>query len=224
MSWEVVPCLRQLRTEFNLVAPDRDRGADGTIGDQAHRARSSDHNPDDTAGSRTPGSDLDHDAEVHALDIDATGPWPAGTDLDLFVEHIRQGEAKAGEKGRLQNIIWRGRVASRSWGWAWRSDDRVGHYDHAHFSARYATVAETNVRPYGLAALVAGRRPRTPEVAVQDDLITLTDAFAKRLGKPKGTKLKLSILLQYVGIAVIDGLAAVEELTEELTPPDGVER
>jgi hypothetical protein len=106
----LVACLVALRTEFNLVAPHRDKGADGWIGDLAHQQEVSDHNPDETG--RVPVKDADILNEVHAIDIDKDlGP---GLDLDVFVERIRLAHL-AGRDNRLQYIIWRGRIASRSW-------------------------------------------------------------------------------------------------------------
>ena len=45
-SWILVPCLVSLRSEFNKLAPGRDKASDGSIGDTAHQQESSDHNPD----------------------------------------------------------------------------------------------------------------------------------------------------------------------------------
>jgi hypothetical protein len=159
-SWTVPPCLVVLRDEFNSVNPKRDKGADGTIGDQAHSERTSDHNIDDgpDQGS-TPYEDSDSKPEVHALDVDSTGPWldgkggePGGW-FDRTIHAIVAQEKREYEhptiKGRLQNVIWRGLVCSRSWGWSeWRPAD--GHYDHAHFSARYDSETEADTRPWGV--------------------------------------------------------------------------
>lgn len=146
-SWILVPCLVSLRDEFNRLAPGRDKGADGSIGDLAHQQESSDHNPDETG--RTPFEDADNVDEVHAIDIDSTGPWPAGKDLDSRVEIIRL-RHKNGHDDRLQNIIWKDRVASRSWGWTWDPRPGIGHFDHAHFSARYTTAQENDTSPWGV--------------------------------------------------------------------------
>jgi len=150
-EWVLVPCLVALRTEFNEVAPARDRGSDGSIGDGAHTS-SSDHTPDED-------SDVlrDHDAdsknEVHALDIDSSGPWPGGwewfnaTILAIVERH------RAGQDDRLQYVIWNHRIASRSWGWTWRTYTSTTdpHTGHAHFSSRYTTTQENDTSSWGVA-------------------------------------------------------------------------
>jgi hypothetical protein len=158
-AWTLIPCLVALRAEFNAVAPGRQRGADGAIGDSSHTS-SSDHTPDED-------SDVlrDHDAdsknEVHALDIDSDGPWPDGSGREAGGWFDRQVKAIAAREreeylsadvyGRLQNIIWRGRIISRSWGWSeWRARSQNDHYDHAHFSARYLSRTEADTRPWGV--------------------------------------------------------------------------
>jgi hypothetical protein len=134
------------------------QGRDGSIGDSAHTG-SSDHTPDED-------SDVlrDHDAdsknEVHALDIDSSGPWPGSvTDFSAFNLMIR--ELVAREKaeyespvmvGRLKYVIWNRQIASRSWGWTWRAYDGADpHTNHAHFSARYESGPESDTRPWGVA-------------------------------------------------------------------------
>lgn len=151
--WSLVPCLVALRSEFNAVSPNRDRGADGSIGDTAHTS-SSDHTPDeDSAVLR----DHDGDAknEVHALDIDSTGPWPSPGWFDrtilALVARERAEYQSATVTGRLKYVIWNRRIAERSNGWAWR--DYGGsdpHTNHAHFSARYTAAQEADTRPWGV--------------------------------------------------------------------------
>jgi hypothetical protein len=141
----LVKCLVALRNEFNTLAPNRDKGADGWIGDAAHQQETSDHNPDETG--RTPFEDADNINEVHALDIDKD--LGGGLDLDVYVERIRRNHQSA-KDNRLQNIIWLGRVASRSWGWTWAARPSIGHFDHAHFSARYTTAQENDESPWGV--------------------------------------------------------------------------
>jgi hypothetical protein len=146
----LVPCLIALRSEFNSVAPRRDKASDGWIGNRAHALTVSDHNPDESG--RTPYEDADGVDEVHGLDVDETGPWPAGFNFTDRVNRVRLQQIADGPHCRLQNIIWRGMIASRSWGWGWRPyGGDNGHFQHAHFSARYTTAQENDLRPWGVA-------------------------------------------------------------------------
>lgn len=132
----LVPCLVTLRAEFNTIAPNRDKGADGWIGDAAHQARTSDHNPDSLG-------------RVLAVDIDSTGPWPGGvTDFNAFNMMI---ESLLGD-GRLEYIIWNRRIASRDQGWTWRTYTGTAdpHTGHAHFSARHDHTGNDSTAPWGL--------------------------------------------------------------------------
>jgi hypothetical protein len=120
----LVPCLVQLRAEFNQQNPGRDKGADGWIGDAAHATRPSDHNPD-------------AEGRVLAIDIDATGPWPRGNDIGDYAEFLRQRQ-NSGADSRLEYIIHNRHMCSRSSSWEWQAytgDDP--HINHAHFSARH---------------------------------------------------------------------------------------
>lgn len=158
-SWVVVPCLLQGKKEFDQVAPNRDRGADGTIGDPDHADRSSDHNPDETG--KTPQEDADSKNEVRALDIDCTGPWPDGKGgqeggwFDRKMKAIAAAQRvlwlSTDDKCWLQNIIWRGEIAGISSDWKWvKYNGSNQHFDHAHFSARAITSCENDTRPWGV--------------------------------------------------------------------------
>lgn len=146
-SWILVPCLVSLRNEFNRLAPRRDKGSDGSIGDAAHSQSSSDHNPDETG--RTPYEDADRINEVHAIDVDKdlrlTG-WTMDKAVEIIVVRHR-----SGRDDRLQNVIWNRRIWSRQWGWTARAYTGANaHTHHAHFSARYTTAQESDTRPWGL--------------------------------------------------------------------------
>jgi hypothetical protein len=138
----VVQDLLDLQKEINTVGPLRDHGADGTKGDKAHQQESSDHNPDDTKGVKTPFTDPDTIPEVHALDADSTGPWLPGWSMARIVA-IVVGRHHSGAMDVLQNVLYDGKTWSRSWGWTSRpipasSDQHTG---HAHFSSRYGSGA-----------------------------------------------------------------------------------
>lgn len=160
-DWVVVPCLLTLRDEFNKVSPKRDKGSDGTIGDSNHNS-SSDHTPDEDSRVLR-----DHDAdsknEVHALDIDSSGPWPdgkrgdiAGSWFDKKIQMIIATEKKRWEDPndmcRLNYIIWRGYIYDKDNDWKGKvytaTSDK--HTNHAHFSSRYETRAESDTRSWGV--------------------------------------------------------------------------
>jgi hypothetical protein len=158
-SWILVPCLVALRTEFNRLAPTRDRSSDGSIGDRAHSQSSSDHNPDETGA--TPYEDSDRVNEVHAIDVDKDlrrSGWSMEKCVEIIVLRHR-----AGEDNRLQNVIYNRRIWSRAWGWTAREyTGSNAHDQHAHFSSRYTAAQERDTRPWGLLE------------AEDDDMATIT--------------------------------------------------
>jgi hypothetical protein len=134
----LIPCLVQLRVEFNQQNPGRDKGADGWIGDAAHQTGTSDHNPD-SAG------------RVLAIDIDESGPWPRGNSLGDYVEFIRQRQ-DSGADTRLEYIIHNHHIASRSaQDWEWRTYTGTDpHTNHAHFSARHDHAGQNDTSAWQL--------------------------------------------------------------------------
>jgi len=160
-NWILVPCLVALRSEVNALAPGRDKSSDGSIGDTAHSQSSSDHNPDETGS--TPSEDADSINEVHAIDVDKDlrrSGWTMQKVVEIIVVRHRQGR-----DNRLQNVIFNGRIWSRSWGWTARSYTGANPHDHhAHFSARYTTAQERDTRPWGLLE------------AEDDDMATITQS------------------------------------------------
>lgn len=67
MSWKLAPALAALIADVNHLWPARDKSYDGTIGDAAHAARKSEHNP-----NRDPSDDVP-DGYVTAADITSNG-------------------------------------------------------------------------------------------------------------------------------------------------------
>lgn len=123
-SWRLAPALEQMRREADAIAPDRSRRSDGTIGDAAHAARRSDHNPDD-------------DGLVTALDLthDPAGGWDA---------HARVEQIRRRQDPRVSYLISNDRIAGPgAGGWEWRPyrpgvASRNRHTQHAHVSVTQA--------------------------------------------------------------------------------------
>jgi len=198
-DWILVPCLVGLRTEFNIVAPGRRKGADGAIGDGAHTS-SSDHTPDEDSNVLR-GRDADSKNEVHALDIDSAGPWPGGPAwFDAAIKGI-VARHKDGRDDRLQYVIWNRKIANRdidNWRWRTYTGTADPHTNHAHFSARYTTAQESDTSPWGL---LGG----DDDMALDSDMITLTADTAKEIGRKAGDKLAAATLLQLAVIFAARG-------------------
>lgn len=156
-NWTLIACLVALRDEFNRLAPGRDKGADGSIGDSNHTS-TSDHTPDEDSNALDD-KDADDDNEVHACDIDSSGPWPVGRSFGFIVHTIIAGEKakwlSATDKCRLEYVIYNGKIYSRQ-----RDFEPIDyhgsdpHTNHAHFSARYLTETENDTRPWGVIPVV----------------------------------------------------------------------
>lgn len=127
----LVPCLAALRAEFNELFPLRDKGSDGWIGDQAHQARTSDHNPDSRG-------------LVHAIDVDTD--LGEGARMQDFVDHLA-----ARKDRRLTYIIFNRRIWSASHAWNPRPYTGADpHTGHAHISADDTPAHENNTASYHL--------------------------------------------------------------------------
>jgi hypothetical protein len=114
MNWRVAVSLLELRDQVNAAWPKRAKGADGTIGDTAHSARSSDHNPN-SAGV------------VCALDI--THDPSNGVDIGWLSDALA-----ASRDPRIKYLIANGlildsRPGNNPWTWTPFSgpDPHVGH-------------------------------------------------------------------------------------------------
>jgi len=175
MSWKLAAAAQTLRKQVDTRFPKRDRSSDGTIGDQAHKRRISDHNPDKTGF-------------VMALDLDEDG-WPAHTFADQLLEYMRT----SGDK-RIKNIVYEGRVASGTYSnqmWVWRSAPSLGHAHHIHIS--FAEPAKHDGRPFPLPVLdlpkvglrKSDNNPPTSSSALQATVTPAKKMPANKAAKPK---------------------------------------
>jgi len=164
MTWKLAAAAATLRDQVNKAYPKRDRSSDGTIGDQAHKRRISDHNPD-KAGY------------VMALDLDEDG-WPAHTFADQLIEYLRT----SGDN-RIKNVVYENRVASDTYAnhsWVWRTNvPRLGHEHHIHIS--FDQAGKLNGTPFPLPIL--DRSPAKPA-----ELVPAKKAPAKKAIKKAAKK------------------------------------
>ena len=116
-----------LRDQLNARFPDRDKQSDGWIGDSAHSARTSDHNPDKRGW-------------VHAIDIDENfghGKWRNGRNAQALADQILA-YARSGLSGadRVKYVVYENAIASgtykATW-FKWRKGN-WGHEAHVHVS------------------------------------------------------------------------------------------
>ena len=166
MHQDTVPCLLELAEEFDVLGPQRDDASDGSVGDEAHKARSSNHNRDDVSGSKTPQSDSDGSPDIRAIDVDDSGPWINGFTMRGGVDLI-VGRCRSGVEDRLVEVIYDRDAWYASNGWS--RVDYTGsnpHTEHAHFGAKADTgKLENDRRPWGLVEKWGEVMPSADEIA-----------------------------------------------------------
>lgn len=128
-KWWLSEAAQTLRKQIDQKYPNRDKASDGAIGDAAHQARKSDHNP--SATSTPPGV-------VRAIDIDADldkknkrAAWQLADALRL----------QAKKDGRILYIIFDGHITSGTYRltrWKWRKWTGDPHRHHIHISFKPA--------------------------------------------------------------------------------------
>lgn len=148
MAVRIARSLDTLRSQINARWPNRKKGSDGWIGDTAHAARKSDHNPNSVG-------------VVQALDIThdpATGP-DAGKLAEALV---------AGRDVRIKYVISNRRIASSYptggvAAWAWRPYSGTNaHEKHCHISVVDVPTGYDDPRQWDLSKF--GVAPAAPPV------------------------------------------------------------
>lgn len=133
--------LQNLRRQVDAAFPDRGHASDGTMGDAAHQAETSGHNPDDTPGARPEwNGDADQLAEIRAWDMDAD--LGIGVNTQALIDHLR---ALPDLDTVLRYMIYNRRIYRASTGWA--PEQYTGasaHTEHVHFSGAYTQAADNN--------------------------------------------------------------------------------
>lgn len=123
MSWRLAKSIAKLREEVDAQWPQRDRRSDGTIGDDAHAASTSDHNPFVSVGGV---------GVVRAIDIthDPSGRGPSAQALaNWFAQLAREGDS------RVRYIIWNREIYNPGIAQRWRPYSGSNpHTKHVHLS------------------------------------------------------------------------------------------
>jgi len=130
-----------LRNQIDARFPRRDKKSDGWIGDRAHQARASDHNPDSRGW-------------VHAIDIDENmgqvGKWRNGRTARMLADQLIQ-YAASGLPGsdRIKYVVYEDQLASgtykNTW-WRWRGKG-YGHTQHIHVSFNASARKDDTIWP-----------------------------------------------------------------------------
>lgn len=135
MAWRAAKSLDVLLKQVNTAWPGRSKASDGTIGDQKHSARTSDHNPN--AAGVVCARDITHDPK-HGLDA------------------RKLAEALVASKDpRIKYIISNGQICSGPGAnhpaWVWRPySGSNAHRKHVHISVRSPAALYDNEAPWKL--------------------------------------------------------------------------
>lgn len=117
MSWTLAPSLIKLRAEVDAKWPARSKKYDGTVGDSAHQARKSEHNPNSNPNDSVP------NGMVTAMDITVETAVVRKALLALLIGDPR-----------VWYCIHQGFIYSRTHGWAKNPYDGDPHAHHLHVS------------------------------------------------------------------------------------------
>ena len=161
MSWYCGYSLNQLLAEINDSAPRRSKKSDGSIGDQAHQSRTSDHNP----------------CKCHTAVCarDFTNDPAGGFDAHSFADWLRK-RCASNVETRVKYIISNRRIASPTKDWVWRAYTGSNpHAAHIHISVLHGPEKFNDKKSWGWKGVVTPPKP-----PVQEDEDMLFDGFWKR--------------------------------------------
>jgi hypothetical protein len=165
VTWQTAPAIKTLQGQLNKAFPRRDR-PDGTIGDAAHSARTSDHNPD---------------ADRIVCAVDAKRLSPTISNLEIARALV------ASRDPRIKYVIADGRMwssypTSRYPAWAERPyTGSNAHAEHVHLSVTQAGKNSTA----SWSAVAALARPTKEDVmspaqeAKLDRVVELLEALVR---------------------------------------------
>ena len=185
-GWRVAASLELLRAEINEIAPLRSTKSDGAIGDKAHRASASDHNP--------------NDANVVCA-RDFTHNPGRGADMHRISRRIVAVLPPA-----LKYVIWDHQIWSRaraSEGWRPYSGSNP-HTKHMHVSVGRGPDGDStgpydDMTPWGL--LAAAPKPTAPAATDWSEEIAMALPTITNNKAPKAARKRAQSLLAANGYA-----------------------
>lgn len=193
-DWVLLPSLKQLFAEFDRIAPSRDHASDGSIGNAAHMQEVSDHNRDDTPGSKAAYNDHDGKPEVRAIDVDNTLRITVegfSDPMEGVVQYVLK-RCRSGAEKRLEYIIYNRRIWTRSSSWVQKAYTGASpHTEHAHFSARHDGAYDNKIQSWTLeevpvALTAADKTWLTNTIAVQVKAQLAADTTISETGWSQG--------------------------------------
>lgn len=138
MSWKLSAAAERLRAEINTLFPGRDKASDGAVGDTAHSARESDHNPDENGW-------------VRAIDIDED-VWGKNNQDPTIANVLAARLAAIGKMDpRIKYVIFEGKIWSKSLNWKGRPYDGPNPHGH-HIHVSFNKCGDEDGSPFGLVA------------------------------------------------------------------------
>lgn len=178
-SWHLAPSLKVLVAEVDARWPKRKRGSDGTIGDDSHAARASEHNPDRDDDPMPRGA-------VSAADITK--------DSVAQMTAIRKALI---DDPRTWYVIHAGRIYRRKTGF--KSEKYNGpnpHTNHLHVSVLQTKRAHDDTGPWGIAGKGSPKPDAKPKVEPKEPC-KVPDTLKR--GSNRNTEL-VSTLQRFLGV------------------------
>ena len=131
-AWRAAKSLEQLRAQIDKRAPKRSKTFDGTVGDDAHASRDSDHNPS---------------ADGVVLAMDVTHDPAHGMDMATVAETLR-----VSQDPRIAFVIHNKRIFSSTvQPWKWRKYSGADpHLHHGHVSVVHDPSLYDSVKPWAI--------------------------------------------------------------------------
>lgn len=161
MGWRTAKCLDVLLHQVDAAFPGRDKSSDGTLGDAAHAATKSEHNPDENGVVRA--RDITHD--------------PAhGLDARKLAEALI-----ASRDSRILYVISNAQICSSVVSpWTWRPYNGINaHRHHMHLSVVESPALYDDERPWKIdGGVVVQPPPKTPVVPLDQRTIDAIVAAA----------------------------------------------